>query len=378
MMSYFFFKNNSLKDLLKLNFFPNNIEDLSLFKENNMDKINSIYLEEKIIKKGFEYLSTFKNIKIKILNINAYIFTAEFENPYLQPAFEDKNFFYDKILENPEKLTILKSLFSTDGNSNDFFSYIKLKNETFPFLKNNFVKKIDIYYEKDKNKYKCNLFFGFPDLELNLFFDDLSFLKNSHIVNYKQIISLFNVNIDNNFDMKIFENLKISHLNLDNIHIENNDFLSFVISKLDVIKFKNLTGNLNLMKKEKKELFEMKICYDKNNNLIQCIFNKPFDFNIILNKKELTELKSFYSSTSIDLSYLNLNDDDINFLNNEILSSLKTLDLSNTGISSLNFISFKSLVNLESINLSNNKIEDISPLTIENIAFLEQSQLRRL
>lgn len=123
------------------------------------------------------------------------------------------------------------------------------------------------------------------------------------------------------------------------------------------------------MKNEKKELFEMKICYDKNNNLIQCIFNKPFDFNIILNKKDLIELKSFYPCTSIDLSYLNLNDDDINFLNYENLSSLKTLDLSNTGISSLNFVSFKSLVNLESINLSNNKIEDISPLTIENIAF---------
>ncbi len=98
MMSYFFFKNNSLKDLLKLNFFPNNIEDLSLFKENNMDKINSINFEEKKIKKGFEYLSSFKNIKTKVLNINSNIFTAEFENPSLKLIFEDKNFLYVKIL----------------------------------------------------------------------------------------------------------------------------------------------------------------------------------------------------------------------------------------------------------------------------------------
>jgi hypothetical protein len=70
--------------------------------------------------------------------------------------------------------------------------------------------------------------------------------------------------------MSNFENLKISHLNLDNIHIENNEFLTLVISKLDIIKFKvkNCTGNLNLMKNEKKELFEMKICYNKNNNEI--------------------------------------------------------------------------------------------------------------
>jgi hypothetical protein len=378
-----FLENRTLEYLKTLDIIDNNITNLSIFnniKFIHIDKIfknrDNDFLENIFwkIKEGFKYLKSFTLINTEKLEIElnsdnkSYNIYTYFKNPELNILFNNTDFLFDDILSNTKDVIIPGTIFDIDGNSTNLFSYYTLKNYILPFLKNIYSEEIKIDYIKEKNIYECEIKFLNPYINIKVNFNDLSFINDSNILNKTEKIYLNH--IPNNELNKIqFEKFSPSlYIQLNNIYIENIEIISKLYSRN--IDTSNLECNPNLI--DPMESFDFKkIIRDNRIKYFypSLVSKKIFCFEIGINKEILNRINFMKNCLYINLVYMNINENDLTFLNKECFSSIINLNLSNNKIKNIYLVTYNSLANLETLDLSNNEIEDINLLNDENNKF---------
>ena len=378
-----FLENRTLEYLKTLDIIDNNITNLSIFnniKFAHIDKIfknrENDFLENIFwkIKEGFKYLKSFTLINTEKLEIElnsdnkTYNIYTYFKNPELNILFNNTDFLFDDILSNTKDVIIPGTIFDIDGNSTNLFSYYTLKNYILPFLKNIYSEEIKIDYIKEKNIYECEIKFLNPYINIKVNFNDLSFINDSNILNKTEKIYLNH--IPNNELNKIqFEKFSPSlYIQLNNIYIENIEIISKLYSR-NIATF-NVECIPNLI--DPMESFDFKkIIRDNRIKYFypSLVSKKIFCFEIRINKEILNRINFMKNCLYINLVYMNINENDLTFLNKECFSSIINLNLSNNKIKNIYLVTYNSLANLETLDLSNNEIEDINLLNDENNKF---------
>ena len=353
--------NESLENLQILNF-KIKINDLSIFntiKFTNLKKI--VFCDNEPILKGFNSLNVFSliyliSIKVKKIE-NKYECYLSFENPEFQQSFifDDLNFLKEKILVNNQKkdlsIDIAQEILD-DKNNYDFFSYNEIIN-SFPIFKYLKANILDINYIN--NKYICITKFYNHKFRMTFSFDELNFLNDDM---FKEIEELNLPDIifnDNNIGITKEKFPKIKKLNLDNNIIESMKFFSEVEY---LQKFLNLTLKSHECKSELLEFFEdnkfsMKDITTEGNQ-IKINYNKPFNFYLFIDK--IDKIKYFTGCREIYLNNLQLDDDDIKFLENKTLIRLEKLNLDGNKITNLNILKYIQSLNIRNLSLKNNLI----------------------
>ena len=393
-----FLESSTLKSLKILDIIDMNINnDLSLFNNIKFINLKNIYaikesdiIEESkylYVKEGFKYLNFFSLIYVDELKIEkniqsqCYNCYANFRDPKLNVFFTNTDFLYYDFLSNVKNLIISSDLFDIDGNSSNIFSYQTLKYHKLPFLKKIYSDKISINYIKEKNIYETNINFLNPSINLTFNFNDLSFINDSDILyNTEKII----LNKIPNDELKIvlFEKF-ISSLDiiLNNIYIENIE----IIDRIYPLNFRTFNVLLSPDLIEPMEKFDLKkmindskikYFYPKiieNNSdfpeMYEDILNEKkqfFCFEIKLNQKILKTIKTLKNCLSLDIAFMQADENDLSFLAHDYSSTIIYMNLSNNKIKNINFITYNSLANLKRLDLSYNKIDDISLLSNEN------------
>ena len=392
-----FLENNTLQSLKTLHIIDNDINDLSIFNNIKFIKLKNIYTNRESniiketncfhIKEGFKYLNYFSLIYAEEIHIEynynkkCYNCRIYFNNPKINIFFTNIDFLLDEVLINAKKIYISGNLFNIDGYSSELFSYQTLKAYKLPFLRKIYSDKISIDYITSKNIYECKINFLNPYLNINVNFNDLSFINDSNILNNTKEMILNH--IPNNEIIKIkFENFDSSlNLILKNLYIENIEIISSIYPR----KFRtfNVECSLNII--EEIENYDFKKII--NNNRIKYFYpnllKNNSDFpemyeNIILKKKEyfcfeikinreiLSRINHLKNCLEINLQNTHINENDLSFLNNDSFSTIIYLNLANNKIKNINFVTYNSLSNLTKLDLSNNEIEDINLLNDEN------------
>ena len=371
--------------------------DLSLFNNIKFINLKNIYaikesdiIEESkylYVKEGFKYLNFISLIYVDELKIEkniqsqCYNCYANFRDPKLNVFFTNTDFLYYDFLSNVKNLIISSDLFDIDGNSSNIFSYQTLKYHKLPFLKKIYSDKISINYIKEKNIYETNINFLNPSINLTFNFNDLSFINDSDILyNTKKIF----LNKIPNDELKIvlFEKF-ISSLDiiLNNIYIENIE----IIDRIYPLNFRTFNVLLSPDLIESMEKFDLKkmindskikYFYPKiieNNSdfpeIYEDILNEKkqfFCFEIKLNQKILKTIKTLKNCLSLDITFMQADENDLSFLAHDYSSTIIYMNLSNNKIKNINLVTYNSLANLKRLDLSYNKIDDISLLSNEN------------
>jgi Leucine-rich repeat (LRR) protein len=177
-------------------------------------------------------------------------------------------------------------------------------------------------------------FFNFPELKhLDLSFNNIFRLNE---VSFKNLFILAHLDLSNNrievIDLGVFEpmssNRQISkwnslkYLSLENNRIKFIEYFSYAFSSLNIIKFSN-----NSFGDDLSNFFDI--------NYLQKLY---------LNNNKLKHLNNsnLFSSTLLQLKILNLDSNEISFMDNHLFSNLKTLvnlSIADNQLTSINGIS---------------------------------------
>ena len=366
-----FLTNKTLQYLITLDLLSDkDINDLSMFNDINFINLEKIEIYQidglktkiPLIQSNFDSLKSFKSIRVEKLTFkrvdDKYEFTANFCRPKLEINFNKIDFLYSDALLNTNYVQLPSSIFDTDGNSKNIFSYETLANKKFTCFKRIYADYMTITYES--NIYRCYIHFPLFWKSLNFNFKDLSFFEiNNDILTRCSTITL------NNLVPKTFEKYNsLSRIELNNIYIENINIISKIYNISNII-CRNVKCNPNIIDSLESYYFEKtvytnKINYKKNKN-------SNFEFDIEINKSMLLNIKSLKDCIKINLDNLQISSEELKMLDKECFCKLEILHLSNTGLKNMNFLTYDSLVNLNELYLSKNQIEDISLLTEDKI-----------
>ena len=392
-----FLENDTLKSLKILDLIDNNINDLSIFNNIKFINLKNIYTNKEsnvnnekkclFIKEGFKYLKFFTFIYAEELHIefdnnkNCYNCYIYFNSPKLNIFFTNIDFLLDEVLVNVKNIYMSSSLFDIDGYSSNFFSYQTLKTYKLPFLRKIYSDKIIINYQKENLIYECTFEFLNPSITIKFLFKDLSFINDSDIFNDTQRITL--IYIPSNELNKIkFEKFTSSlYIILENIFIENIEIISVIYSRdFKTVNVKCDPKIINQIENYdfNKIIYNRKIYYFypkivKENFNFQEIYKdifykkeKFFCFEIEINKEILKTINYLKNCLYINLSHMQINENNLSFLDKDYFSTLIYLNLSENEIKNINLVTYNSLRNLKKLDLSYNKIEDINLLNNEN------------
>ena len=378
----------SLKTLNKLYLSNNRIEKIDINKllENLgyncsklLLKIEKDDVDENNYDLSFNY-SNEKNIKfnylIKISEINNFLNNLCFKNIQdltleginCLELLENKSLKELKLLDikmkDIEDLSIFDKIHFLDIKEINLGSNkIKKGLNSLNIFKAIKTKKIKID-KNDSKTFYSKIELENPKIDINLIIDDLEFL-NYNIINGIESISISNCNIDKleYLNSQNFQNLKT--IELKNNYLENKETLlslhSFSKQKnSNNIIINSIDNNLNpnLIKDLFEDFFKMESCYSLySDNLIKVEYISPIKFSVLINYNKLIDIPTFNKCKKIQINNTNLNN--INFLDNKNLISLKEMNLDSNKLENLNEIN-KILTNNinEEINISirNNNI----------------------
>lgn len=349
-----FLSNISLQDLVQLNF-KMKINDLSIFNNIKFKEIKKIsFCEDSSVSKGFNSLNIFSTIKVQSINIVEkdinYKCCLSCNYPEFKFTFfsKDLNFLKEQFFENPNQIYIEQKILDNKNNW-DFFSYNDII-KSFPIFKNLKAEVLDIVY--NNNKFIFSIKFYGHNFRMHFPFEEMKFIYDNIFKSIERL-SLSNMTFDDNISIEkeYFDNLK--ELNLNNNIIETMKIFSEVANRLYVIN----ESKANLCKSQLIELFEKgKFRMNRINskgNQIQLYYVYPFYF--YLNIDKIQKIKFFEGCKEIHLINLQLDDEDIKFLENETLSNLRILNLDGNQITNLNIFNYiQSLRQLETLSLKDN------------------------
>ena len=406
-----FLYNESLKKLLQLHLEENMINDITILNKIKFINIQSIYLNENPIIKGYYSLHIFNSITAKSVTVcynnDQYECKIEFKKPniVLYYNFNDLDFLKDNLLIEANSINIPQEIF--DDNPN-YFSYDAMKN-SFPIFKKLKLYKLNIDYDSNKNKYVCQCEYN-HNMNLKYMLNDLSLFKDD-IFNDTSEITICNSVIDDNIDlsrqrfpslykiklennriesMKIFNDIEeinkinkeiieynkkgknekeekkeidqkqtikyISYSNLYNEILNKEKKDNEKIPLIQVISNSNICNN-NLLENLNDAIFDMDTISSKNNE-IKLNYNQPFKFYMLINKNKLNEIKSFKTCHTIEINNIELSINDLNFLSNPTLFYLRKIYLNGNKITNLDFLDKISSEWLNKISIKNNLIDN--------------------
>jgi len=390
-----FLSNESLSELKIL---KSDMNDITIFNKIKFINIDEIKFNN-IINKGFISLNIFKSIKINKIEVNEtnnnnYICKLESESPKINNSFsfDDLNFLKEQILSDTKNVIIAQNILDNKQNWN-FFSFNELTN-SFPIFKNLKHENIKISYNND-NKYICTTKFD-NNLKFNFIFDDLKFILYESFKNIRAL-KLSNIRLTDSIGITIYTFPELSQFYLEKCIIESiNAFNEIINLKSYTIKIEpniykfNLESYLNYFvfdlysNKIKYELWDsldQKQIYlrsiNTRENKIRINYESLFGFYLEIDKiDKIEKIKNFNKCWSISLINLQLNDNDISFLNNETLSQLERIELDGNNITNLNFLDNIKSKKLQKVSIKDNLInqgieifnnKDKNNLTLKNI-----------
>ena len=368
-----FSKRDIYKNLQVLDLSFNNISNIAPLSKRNFNNLNKLNLKGNKIKEGLtEFTNNFINktseeliLEIKResnlvelvfnfsknldLEFSYFIENRDYNEDLKNSSFtgitklslksfnNDIGFLCNKTLQNLKILNLISnnitdlSMFNdikfTYLNNINIFFYTSTEQETYipeiPIIENNFnslsffklikPKKLEIYLE-DEKKYKFHILFTNP--ELNIYFHNIDFLFSDVLINTEEVSfqnSLFDID-GNSTNIFSYENLKNRKLSI----------------------FKNIKCE------------EIYINYEDNIYKFNVSFSKPI-LNLSFNFNHL----SFFEH------------------NNGILSSCKSLTLSNLTLNNLN--NYNSLEKLVLNNVNINNIDVVAKITSKFINFTSEN-----
>ena len=366
-----FLSNESLNNLIKLEFDRNPINDITVFNQIkfiNIEKIDFGYAQ---ITKGFNSLHIFKSIRAKSISLytaygNKYCCEIEFLKPCfkLYYIFDDLNFLKDSLLAECTNIKIAQYIF--DDNAN-FFSFTAIKN-SFPIFKKLKSNKLDINYKTSENRYECFSFFNY-NIRLKFTFNDLNFLRDE-IFNDINSIKISNGILDSNLNLSLKRFPLLTNIELENNKIQNVQ----IFNDIDEInKINEEREKYNKINNDKKSMINLKINSNKcnecllghligdkfdlnkiesiNNNNIRLNYIKPFKFEILIDKNKLNAIKSFNQCETINITNFELSNNDLNFLSDATLFCLERLNLNLDENVNLNFLEKVASTRLRRVSL---------------------------
>ena len=325
-----------------------NCSDLKLTIEN--DNINKYdynlifnYSNEKIIK--FNYLIknselnnffqnlSFKNIQaLKLEGIN-YLFLLENESlkelkllDIITPKIEDLSIFNKIHFFDIKEIKINSNIIKQGFNSLSIFPTIK-------------TKEIEIN-NNDSNSFKSSIIFENPKVKINMINTNFDFLKDN-IINGIETLIISNCHIDNLefLNLPHFQNLKKFELKYN--YFENketmliiNSYLKKVNNSNNIIISTENKLNPNLIKELNEDCFHMDSIDSSNiDNLINIKYISPIKFFCLIDYNKLNDIPTFNSCKKIYINNTSLNN--INFLENKNIRSLKEINLDSNQIDNI-------------------------------------------
>lgn len=353
-----FLANDSFSSLTYLNLENSSIDDITIFNKVKFIDIKEINLGYNEIINGYNSLHAFKSIKGIYLkayydrNSNQYDCEIKFDKPImtLNYHFKDLYFLKDNLLNENMEIYISQEIF--DYNQN-FFTFSAIKN-SFRLFKNLKANKVDINYISSLNKYEC--YGGFNrNIKLKFLYDDLLFLKDNIFED------IYSIKINNGFLSDALDLSLVRFPKLNNIELNNNKIESLKIFN-DIYAINNINEEnkkFNELNNEKKTLINItinsNICNsnlvgqllgDKfnlnfigvKNGQIKLSYTKPFNFEVLVDKIKLNNIRQFSNCSTIDLREMEFSSDDLNFLKNNSLFYLRYLYLNLSESVNLNFL----------------------------------------
>ena len=341
--------------------------------DENKNNILFDYSNKKIIK--FNYLIEIEKFKEFLQNLSF----GSIQNLTLSGDFS-------QILQN-ESLKELKSLDLKNNNLEDLsifdnihFCDIDSINLGLNKFKKGFhslnvfktikTKNIEII-KNDSNSYDCSLEIENPKINLQIISDNWEFL-NDNIINGVEKILISNCNITNleYLNSPNFESLK--KIELKNNYIDNIEKVFSILhsySKInnsnEIISIENKC-NPNLINNLCEDYFEMESIINSNEsekNLIEIKYKSPIEFTVLIDYTKLNDITSFKSCKKINIQNTDL--DNINFLENKNLDSIREITLDNNKIENINLLN--NIISPElNISIKNNQINQ-GLLEIDNI-----------
>ena len=369
--------NESLKELKIFNC-KSNINDITIFNNIKFINIDEINFNNRI-NGGFNSLSIFKFLKINKIEVkeisnNNYICNFESEFPKINAvfSFHDLNFLKEQFLSYTKTINIDKEIIDNDKNR-EFFSYNNIVN-SFPIFKNIKAERI-IISNNNENKFNCETKF-YNNLRFNFFFDDLKFIFDETFNKIKEL-KLSNMKFINYIGITKHKFPELSDFYLENSIIKSTEALSEIINIKSFVRHFYL--NSNKFKFKLKDSFNQnKLLIDSittNKNKIRINYKSPISFSLEIDKIE--KIKNFKGCEKIDLSNLQLNDNDIICLENKTLPDLYKLNLNGNKITNLNFLKKININWNGKVSIKNNLInQGIEVIKENNNISLKNMQIK--
>ena len=357
----------SLKKTDKLDLSNNRIEKIEINKllENGEYNCSDLFLiieNDKINKDDYNLSFNYSNTKI--IKFNCLIKNEELNNFFMNLSFKNiqalklKGINGLSLLEN-ESLKELKSLDIIKNDIDDLSIFnkihfldikeIKLSNNIikkglsslliFPAIK---TKEIEIN-ENDSNSFKFSIQFENPKITINMINTNFDCLKEN-IINGIETLIISKCHIDNLefLNSQNFQNLK--KLELKYNYFENKESMLILNSYLKKVNYSNNTIvsienqiNPNIIKELNEDCFQMDYNFFNSDNLINIRYTSPIKFFCILDLNKLNDIQTFNSCKYIRINNSLLNN--IDFLENKIISSLKEINLDSNKIDNITILS---------------------------------------
>lgn len=350
---------NQLKSVLYLNLANNSI---SFFKKEHFK--NLIYLDVLILENNpikhidsnafiyNEYLREIyiKNISFSILDVNLNLLIPK-EVRILNIA---ENKFINSKLSNPmkylEKLTISGLNFSSIN-----LSISELENCREFYSSNTLLDSLDTLIKKIPYPAKIT--------KLVLSFN---YISKIILIHFYQMINLEILDLRNNLINFIEKATFRKCINLKNLYLQNNRikeiyFNIFGWNKLEIFDLRNNSDNISIVTNESLDVLIISVSLDLS-------YNNMENLNVNLNWK--IDLKSliYYYLNNNRIKELNLD----NFIN---FKDLAWLNLNSNKISFIQNITFRDLVKLEKLELAENELTYLEKETFENLFSLKYLNL---
>ena len=209
----------------------------------------------------------------------------------------------------------------------------------FPTIK---TKEIEIN-NNDSNSFKSSIIFENPKVKINMINTNFDFLKDN-IINGIETLIISNCHIDNLefLNLPHFQNLKKFELKYN--YFENKETMLIINSYLKkannsnniIISTENKL-NPNLIRELNEDCFHMDSIDSSNlDNLINIKYISPIKFFCLIDYKKLSDIPTF--------------------------NSCKKIYINNTSLNNINFLENKNIISLKEINLDSNQIDNIDEL----------------
>jgi hypothetical protein len=308
--------------------------------------------------------SNFNNNQNQDISLNYIIFISQLIDTFahkniinlISEIYDDINVYCINFSGKTMNLDFFKKFFNIHDNyffneSNDVLNNILIVYERFHYdfyekymdEINNKNKK-DIYKLLNENiiQIEKNEFIWFYKF-LNLLLENEIIFKKVILNDWKNVLSSNNINNNNRQNNKFFVNDKTNNIN-NNIKNINN--INYIIN--------NTINNLN-------EKFNNNISSNNNNNpkknqIINNNFIDNIQYSIPSNssKQNLILMNDIFNLNNLDINFISIGNDILNFITNKISKIQEQQDFSN------NMINFEPMVYEKLLNIANSHNLDIS------------------